>query len=464
MRAFEAPAAPARPRLTSPTYRLVNARVSAALVDDGSSLACDREGSSLVDLEVVEGRIARIVPARGASEEAGLDLDGGHVWPCPVDMHTHLDKGHIWPRATNEDGTHQSAARRVAADRRSHWSAEDVGARFDFGLACAYAHGTAAMRTHLDCYELAQADISFGVFRDRRAAWRDRLDLQAVAMTHVEKWQGADGARLADLSADSGASLGGIVRILDHVSRDENERRLDAALDALLDLAAARGLDVDLHVDETLDPDARALCNVARAVLRKRFRGRVTVGHCCSLSMQADEEISATLALCREAQLAVVALPMVNLYLQGREPHRTPRHRGLTPLHEWRAAGVRTAVASDNCRDPFFAFGDLDMVEVFREAVRIGHLDMPLDGWLATITSTPADIMGLPNRGRLCEGAPADLVLFRGRTFSELLSRPQADRIVLRRGLPIERTLPDHRSLDTLFDNGVVTSRLIASS
>ena len=56
--------------------------------------------------------------------------------------------------------------------------------------------------------------------------------------------------------------------------------------------------------------------------------------------------------------------------------------------------------------------------------------------------------MGLPARGRIAPGAPADLVLFRGRGYSELLSRPQADRVVLRAGRPVDRALPDYRELD----------------
>ena len=39
-----------------------------------------------------------------------------------------------------------------------------------------------------------------------------------------------------------------------------------------------------------------------------------------------------------------------------------------------KAAGVPVMVASDNTRDPFYAYGDLDMIEVMREATRILHL------------------------------------------------------------------------------------------
>ena len=171
-------------------------------------------------------------------------------------------------------------------------------------------------------------------------------------------------------------------------------------------------------------------------------------GHCCSLAAQPPDEAAGTLDLVREAGIAVVSLPMCNLYLQDRVPGRTPRWRGVTLLHEMAARGIPVALASDNCRDPFHAYGDHDMLEVFREAVRVAHLDRPLGDWPRAVTRTPAAIMALPEAGVMRVGAPADLVLFRARSDSELLSRPQSDRIVLRAGRQIDTTPPDYRELD----------------
>jgi cytosine deaminase len=143
---------------------------------------------------------------------------------------------------------------------------------------------------------------------------------------------------------------------------------------------------------------------------------------------------------------------MCNMYLQDRHAGRTPRWRGVTLFHELAAAGVKTAVSSDNTRDPFYAYGDMDPVEVFREAVRILHLDHPLDTSARVVTSTPAEILGRPDIGVIAEGGPADLVLFSARRWSEFLSRPQADRIVMRNGMGIDRRLPDYRDLDPILD------------
>ncbi len=104
-------------------------------------------GGELVecDIAVAGGAIAAVGPGLPAG---GTDFDAacGILVPGFADLHTHLDKGHIWPRASNHDGTHLAALQAVKADREANWSAEDVAARADFALRCAYAHGTVALR------------------------------------------------------------------------------------------------------------------------------------------------------------------------------------------------------------------------------------------------------------------------------------------------------------------------------
>ena len=122
-------------------------------------------------------------------------------------------------------------------------------------------------------------------------------------------------------------------------------------------------------------PHARSLGQIADAALRHKFKGRIVAGHCCSLALADDNERATIIAKVAEAGIAVVSLPMCNMYLQDRIAGRTPRWRGVAPLHELDAAGVTVMVASDNTRDPFYAYGDLDMLEVYREATRILHFD-----------------------------------------------------------------------------------------
>jgi cytosine deaminase len=410
-----------------------NARVPGCLLDGGGAelAACD--------IRIADGAIAEIAPNLPAAGGADIDVGHGIVLPGLADLHTHIDKGHIWPRAWNPDGTHLAAVTTVKADREANWTTHDVAARMEFSLRCAYAHGTVAIRTHLDSAG-DQLDISWPVFRQKRAEWAGRIALQAVALVPLDLYATPFADRMADVVAASGGIMGGTGAV-------QPDAR--ACVRRVFDLAIDRNLDVDMHVDETGDPAAHLLRVVAEETIRRNWHGRVTCGHCCSLSVQDPAIAAETIALVAAAGITVVSLPMVNLYLQGRNAG-TPTWRGVTLLHELRAAGVRVVLASDNTRDPFYAFGDLDLVEVLREAVRIGHLDAPVGAWPAAIAALPGDVMGA-DAGRLRPGAPADLVLFPARSWSEFFARPQSDRLVVRHGRAIDATPPSYRELDRLF-------------
>lgn len=421
-------------------FVLCNATLPAVAVS-GYEAPVD-EGLVKADIVITDGLVSAILPPGGAPGEfAKSDLKDGMVWPCFADIHTHLDKGHIWSRHANPDGTFAGALNAVWEDREAHWSAADVKKRMEFSLRCAYAHGTGLIRTHLDSLA-PQHRISFEVFDEVRDAWKDKITLQAAALFPMDAM--VDEVYFNDLVAvvrDKGGLLGGVTKM---------NADLNWQLDTLFRAAAENGLDVDLHVDETDDPGAQTLKAVAEAVLRNRFEGKVTAGHCCSLARQDDGIAERTVAMVAEAGISIISLPMCNMYLQDRYPGRTPRWRGVTLFKELAAAGIATAVASDNTRDPFYAYGDLDPVEVFREAVRILHLDHPLDTAARVVTVSPASIAGRAEMGRIAVGTPADLVLFSARRWSEFLSRPQSDRVVLRRGKVIDRSLPDYRELDSV--------------
>ncbi|KGJ04380.1 cytosine deaminase [Paracoccus halophilus] len=391
-----------------------------------------------ISLSIRDGRIA--APAPGLPQ---VDMRGAMVFPAFIDMHTHLDKGHIWPRAANPDGSFDGALRVVEADRVANWSGGDVRARMDFALRCAWAHGSRAIRTHLDSIP-PQHRISFAEFTRLREEWAGRIDLQAVCLTSIDRIDpqgGGEFAEIADLTAESGGVLG-CVTFPDPLLRDR--------LRAFFAHAGQRGLHADFHVDESGDPAAASLRAIAEVVLETGFDAPVTVGHCCSLAVQPDAEWQATLDLVARAGIHVVSLPLCNLYLQDRAPDRTPRWRGITLVHEMAARGINVSFASDNTRDPFYAYGDLDMIEVMREATRIAHLDHSRDDWIQAFLANPARACGF-DAPSLMPGAPADLVICRARSWTELFARPQSDRIVLRDGHQIDRSLPDYAELDHLM-------------
>jgi cytosine deaminase len=419
-------------------YLLKNAHIPLALIENQRFTEQTREGLCLVDLEITEGKITQIIPPSSPPINTPIvDLKKGLVLPCFIDAHTHLDKGHIWERSPNLDGTFDNALITVKRDAQ-FWNTEDIYRRMEFALKCSYAHGTIALRTHLDSYR-EQADLSLAVFKTLQQEWADKLILQAVCLVSLDYFQTPEGVALADKMTEIGGILGGVA----FTNPD-----LDAQIDRIFSLAQERGLNLDFHVDENGDPDSICLHKIAEAALRHQFSGKIVCGHCCSLAVQPPEVIKHTLDLVKQAGIGIVSLPMCNLYLQDRKPFQTPYWRGITKVHECQQKGIPVAFASDNCRDPFYGFGDHDVLEVFTQSVRIAHLDTPYSDWCASVTKTAADLIGLPQLGRIGLGLSADLILFKARYFSELLSRPQGDRVLLRQGKVIAPNLPDYAELD----------------
>lgn len=438
------------------SYVIVNSRTPPALAPELGA-AGGHATMTACDFLVRAGRLTLLTSGQSASVPADIprvDLRGGIVLPRFVEVHTHLDKGHIWWRIQNENGTVHGARTAVSRDRETNWTAGDVSARMDFALRCAYAHGTGAIRTHIDSYD-KQTAISFGVFADMRAQWKDRIKLQAVALfpTEIAVTDEAQFLAIADIVEKNGCVMGGVT-----APGGRMAKTIDRELDLLLQAASARGLDVDLHVDETTDASVRSIEHIADAARRNKFRGKILCGHCCSLSTMPEDDMLRIASKLADAGIAIVSLPMVNMYLQDRSEGRTPRFRGVAPLHELAQAGVEVMISSDNTRDPYHAYGDLDMLEVFREGTRILHLDHSERPWLRQLGAAQATLMGLPDNGVLKSGGPADLVLTQARSVEELLSRPQSDRVVIVNGVQSFATTPDYRELDHLHAGKALAS------
>lgn len=426
-------------------YVIAHARVPAELVlSPPPGVQQDAEGALLLDVLIDHGRIGGLFPAGQAPDIARVDVQGRHLWPALIDMHTHLDCGHAIPRVRPDGTIHGGFS--VTAEDWPRWTDEDLALRMEFGLACAWAHGVSAIRSHVDSETLAYSQHHWRALDAMRQKWAGRVDLQGVTICAMEAWAGDDARALADLAAHHGGVLGGVT---DTLERGENGTydTLSHALDRLFALAGERGLDVDLHVDQTDDLTAFTIPDIARARLRSGFQGRVVLGHCVNLSLQPPETIEATLALAREADLAFVSMPTPMMYLMDRKKGRTPLWRGVTAANEIRAAGLPLAIGGDNCRDAWFAYGDHDMLDTLKQAIRVFQADEPLTGSLSMAARTPADLIGRPDLGRIGVGLPAHLILFSARSLNVILSRDQSDRIVLHHGRQVTDPLPLHHDL-----------------
>ncbi len=405
----------------------------------------DADGSVLVDILVKDGRIAAVTtPGNPSFEEASFDLHGRIVLPTLIDAHVHLDKGQVIPRV-NPDGTLDGGRLQTGNDRQ-HWSEEDIRRRFTFGLRCAYVHGVGAIRTHIDSYDPV-LERSWNLFQSQKQEWAGKIELQAVSLVPIQMYLTDYSKRLADITAQFGGILGAATNDIDHTIPKTAEET-DRGLDVLFTLAAERGLDVDMHVDQIGDLTAFSLPRIAKAVMRNGFKGRVTCDHCVNLALQPDDVIRETIQLCKDAGIAITTMPTPMIYLQDRAAGRTPRWRGVTLVHELTAAGIQVAIGGDNCRDAWFPYGDHDILDTFQQGVRIFHLDDNLNDALAMVGPIPASIMGLKGVGSISIGAPANLILFQARTLNEFICRPHAGRTVLNHGKRVTEQLPDYSELD----------------
>lgn len=425
------------------------ARVPVALLPPGFAAPLDPDDpAALCDIALRDGKIGLVSLAAATPLAPGeFDAAGRLVFPAFVEAHTHLDKAHTWCRAPNRTGTFMDALTTLARDK-PHQTPADLRLRADFALRSAWAHGTRVVRTHVDS-DLAAAEHRHAVMAELRAAWSGRIALQTVSLCNGADYTTPAGEKISDLAVRHGASaLGGFLQM---------SAGLPHQLDRLVAIARERRLGLDLHVDENGDAQSECLRAVAEAVLRHAFPFPVVCGHCCSLALQSPARQRETIGLVKAARLGIISLPLCNLYLQDRRAagdSRAPQWRGLAPILDLLAAGVPVACASDNVRDAFYPYGDLDALEVYTQSVRLAHLDADLATSVRVVTSTAADLVGRPEFGRIAPGAPARLVVLAARSFSELLSRPGMSRLCIDGGEIHSPTAP---SYDELRAAGLMT-------
>lgn len=395
-----------------------------ALLDPRHRRGLDPDGEGLVNLAVtLDGAtVTRIEPLPWTvTPHLPLTL------PAAVEPHCHLDKAFTWSQAPNPSGT-ISGALEANLQEHKRRSAAAVADRMNRALQAAWRQGYRALRSHLDLGR-AGSQATWEAVTHTWDAWSDRLQLQAIALAPLELWSTTAGVRLARQLARLGGGPGGALNHhntqgspwLEHLAR-------------MLRLAADHGCIVDLHMDETCDPRSRCLEGLLDLLEQDPLPVSVTVSHGCSLAHHTPEQLHRTAARLAALHIPLVSLPTTNLWLQDRSSsRRTPRLRGLAPIHELQDGGVTVAIGGDNVADPWFPGGNFNPVELWRFAIPITHLHPWEQRGLTPFTSAPAQVLGLSWDGVLRNGCPADLILTEASSWQATLARPQRLR-VLRNG------------------------------
>jgi cytosine/creatinine deaminase len=418
-------------------YWLAGAQVAPALLDEPAS--------GPLSLLIEDGRIASIAPVP-AGDDAVFDLCGASVFSGFVDPHTHLDKGDLLAAGLRPERDLMAAVRAVRADY-ANWSRHELERRIAFGLRTAYAHGTRAVNSYCDWSEPG-GPLAWQVLCEQRESWRGRIELVLTSLADIDLLSDDAAAQALGRSvAEAGGVLGFFVYPGTHVA---------ALLPRAFVLAQRFDLRLDLHIDEHTTPATTHLPLLAKLARECGWGPRTVCGHACVLAALPPAESDAALDAMAASGIALVSLPLTNLYLQDSTPggpRRTPRLRGIAPLHEARARGITLALGSDNHRDGFFPGGDLDPLQTLALAAMAAQLDDPAVAWIDTITCAAARVLHLPWDGILRVGAPADLVIHPGRNSAEVIGRAPHGRTVLRAGRLLDgadAVAPDLRELDGL--------------
>ncbi len=369
------------------------------------------DGNGPSDIGIAGTRIAAIgrdLPC----EAAEIDLGGRLVLPGLVDTHIHLDKSCLDTSCACGSGSLAEAVESVAQAKRG-FAEEDVYGRASRTLEMAVRHGTNRMRTHVEVDPRVGLTSLRAMHRLKRDhAWAIDLQLCVFPQEGLLDDPGCDSVLVEAL--DLGADLIGGAPYIDRDSHGQIAR--------IFDLAQQRDLDVDLHLDFSLDAGVLDVDEVCRQTEVRGFGGRVAIGHVTKLSALPAQRLDRYARRLADAGVAVTVLPATDLFLMGRgAEYDVPR--GVAPAHRLSRAGVTCSVATNNVRNPFTPYGDgslVRMTNLFANVAQLGSGD-DLAACLEFVTSGAARLMRLDDYG-IAVGGPATLIAFDAESRADIVA------------------------------------------
>jgi cytosine deaminase len=357
-----------------------------------------------------------------------IDLDGRLLLPSLVEPHAHLDKSLTADVVPNPKGDLMGAILGWREAESSGVIAHDeMVQRITRSLEMLLKSGVTLVRSHINVGGPVSTRYLVAAI-EAAQQFKNRMDIEFVALTYMP--MSGEGSDVNLIALNEAIELGvDVIGGCPHLEPDP-----DACVSIAFELAERHGRKVDLHVDETLDPTALTISDVIRYSRGSQIL--TTASHCVSLGMLSTEEIKPLANAIAEADISIIALPQTNLFLQGRDdPVATPR--GLTAIHELRAAGVNLVAGADNAQDPFNFVGRNDPFETAALMVMAGHM-LPADAF-STITSNARAAIGAPPVN-IAVGESADLLAVRATTTRQAVAEAPADRVVLKGGRVVATT------------------------
>lgn len=374
---------------------------------------------------------------KNISAEAGqvIEASGHLVSPPFVDPHFHMD-------ATLSLGTPRMNVSGTLLEGISLWgelkpiqSVEQIFERAMRYCDLAVSMGLGAIRSHVDVCDDTLKGVEALLEVQKQVS--SYLDLQLVAFPQDGVFRDPTALNNLNRALDMGVSVvGGIPHFERTMEDGANSVR------ALCEIAAQRGLMVDMHCDESDDPHSRHIETLAFETQRLGLQGQVAGSHLTSMHSMDNYYVSKLIPLIAEAGVHAIPNPLINIMLQGRHDSY-PKRRGQTRVRELRDAGITVGFGSDCVMDPWYSLGKADMLDVAFMGLHVGQLSSRADmRWcFDAVTKNSAEIMGLKKYG-VEVGNYADMVVLQAKDPIEAIRLRPTRIAVIRRGKLIAQTTP----------------------
>ena len=408
------------------------------LIIKNPNLSNDQTG---VDIACKDGVIISIERGINANAKKTIDAQGHLVSPPFVDPHFHMD-------ATLSLGTPRMNVSGTLLEGISLWSElkpiQNVEQIIDRALRycdLAVSMGIGAIRSHVDICDNSLKGVEALLEVQRKVA--PYIELQLVAFPQDGIFRDPNAKVNLINALDMGVNVVGGIPHFERTMQDGAD-----SVKFLCEIAAERGLMVDMHCDESDDPQSRHIETLAFETSRLGLHGRVAGSHLTSMHSMDNYYVSKLIPLMAEAEIHAIPNPLINIMLQGRHDSY-PKRRGQTRVPELKNAGIIVGFGSDCVMDPWYSLGKADMLDVAHMGFHVGQLSSRLDmEWcFDAVTLNSANIMGLEGYG-LKRGNKADMVILQANDKIDAI-RLRANRLfVIRAGKVISTTKPIHAELD----------------
>lgn len=379
------------------------------------------DGRSNMSIAVQNGKITAVEAGLQATAKETVDASGYLLSPPFVDPHFHMDAtlSYGLPRV-NESGTLLEGIA-LWGELKPLLKAEAIIERALTYCDWAVAKGLLAIRSHVDTSDASLLAVDALLEVKKQVA--PYIDLQLVAFPQDGVLRSQGGVENLKRALAKGVDVVGGIPHFERTMADGA-----ASVRLLCEIAAERGLLVDMHCDESDDPLSRHIETLAYETQRLGLQGRANGSHCTSMHSMDNYYVSKLLPLIAESGVSIIANPLINITLQGR--HDTyPKRRGMTRVPELMAAGVNVAFGHDCVMDPWYGMGSADMLEVAHMGLHVAQMtsQQGIRQCFDAVTVNSAKVMHLQGYG-LDVGCDASFVLLQARDPVEAI-RLRANRL-----------------------------------